>query len=415
MRWQQQELGTVDDFALPGLGRIAGLMRSVRTPEFAGVTFHEVHARSVLNRVADTSPMPFRWSVNPYRGCTHGCVYCFARSTHAYLDLDTGHDFDTQIVVKVNAATVLTRELRSPTWRQEHVAMGTNTDPYQRGEGRYRLMPGVIGALADSGTPFSILTKGTVLSRDLPLLVQAGKSVPVGLSVSLALLDPGLQALLEPGTPSPRARLDLIRRITGAGLPCGVLMAPLLPYLTDTDEHMRKMVAQLVDAGVTGVSAVALHLRPGAREWFFRWLENNRSDLIPAYRQLYARGANASAEYRQQLAVRFRAIRADFGLSPADPPTQRGIPSTTPQTVPTQRGAVPTQRETVSTQQKTVPTQRGTVSARQEMDPTQRETVPTQRESVPTKPGLLPTQRGIRSGGSTNQVIARSVGQDPLF
>lgn len=308
------------------MARIAGLVRTVRTPEFAGVTFHEVHAKSALNHVAKTSPMPFPWSLNPYRGCTHGCVYCFARGTHAYLELDTGHDFDTQIVVKVNVAEVLRRELARPNWRREHVAMGTNTDPYQRAEGRYRLMPGVIGALADSGSPFSILTKGTVLSRDLPLLVTARESVPVGLAVSLALLDPELQAALEPGTPSPKARLDLIRRITGAGLPCGVLVAPVLPYLTDTDEHLSAVVGELVEAGVTGVSAVALHLRPGAREWFLKWLDRHRPDLVPAYQALYARGANAPADYRKQLSARFREIRAHFGLAAADPPTQRGIP-----------------------------------------------------------------------------------------
>ncbi len=326
VRWDQQAVAAVDTGALPGLGRMAGLVRSVRTPEFAGVTFHEVHAKSALNRVARTSPMPFPWSLNPYRGCTHGCVYCFARGTHAYLELDTGHDFDTQIVVKINVAEVLQRELARPGWQREHVAMGTNTDPYQRAEGRYRLLPGIISALADSGTPFSILTKGTVLSRDLPLLAEARSDVPVGLAVSLALLDPDLQALLEPGTPSPKARLDLIRRITGAGLPCGVLVAPVLPYLTDTDEHLHAVVRELVEAGVTGVSAVALHLRPGAREWFFPWLGRHRPDLVPAYQALYARGANAPAVYRKELAARFRDIRAQFGLTAADPPTQRGIP-----------------------------------------------------------------------------------------
>ena len=314
------------DTVLPGMAGIAGLVRSVRTPEFAGVTFHEVHAKSALNRVAVTSPMPFGWSINPYRGCTHGCVYCFARGTHAYLDLDTGHDFDTQIVVKVNVAAVLARELRRPGWRREHVAMGTNTDPYQRAEGRYRLMPGVITALATNGTPFSILTKGTVLSRDLRLLTTVHESVPVGLAVSLALLDPELQALLEPGTPTPRARLELIRRITGAGLPCGVLVAPVLPHLTDSEEQLTELVGELVAAGVTGVSCIALHLRPGAREWFFRWLARVRPDLVPVYERLYARGSVADAAYRQWLGRRFARIRDGFGMQTSDPPTQRGIP-----------------------------------------------------------------------------------------
>src|SRR5688500_17318945 len=152
---------------------MAGLVRSVQTPEFAGITFHEVRCRSGLNRVASAARVPFEWTINPYRGCSHGCVYCFARNTHTYLELDAGHDFDTQIVVKTNIAEVVRRELARPRWDHEHVAMGTNTDPYQRAEGRYRLMPGVIRALADSGTPFSILTKGTMLSRDLGLLAEA--------------------------------------------------------------------------------------------------------------------------------------------------------------------------------------------------------------------------------------------------
>jgi DNA repair photolyase len=197
VRWDGQKVGSEAQQVLPGL---PGLMRSVRTPEFSGVTFHEVRAKSVLNKVPGASSTPFRWTVNPYRGCLHQCVYCFARNTHTCLDMDAGRDFDSQVVVKVNAAEVLAGQLRSKRWGREHVAMGTNTDPYQRAEGRYELMPGIIEALADSGTPLSILTKGTLLSRDIPLLVEAAKSVPVGVGVSLALLDRELQQSLEPGT-----------------------------------------------------------------------------------------------------------------------------------------------------------------------------------------------------------------------
>ena len=150
MRWAGQTVGGVvsDPDALPGMQEMPGLVRTVRTPEFAGVTFHEVLARSALNHVPATSDVPFRWTVNPYRGCTHGCVYCFARQTHSYLDLDTGADFDAEIVVKVNVAEVLAREVGRASWGHEAVALGTNTDPYQRAEGRYRLMPGIIEALA---------------------------------------------------------------------------------------------------------------------------------------------------------------------------------------------------------------------------------------------------------------------------
>jgi DNA repair photolyase len=267
--------------------------------------------------VPGNSPMPFGWTVNPYRGCTHGCVYCFARNTHSYLEFDTGHDFDTQIVVKVNIGSVLRKEVSVSKWRREHVAMGTNTDPYQRAEGRYRLMPEIISALTDSGTPFSILTKGTVLARDLDLLTAAGSTVSVGLGVSLALLDPELQATLEPGTPSPRARLDLVRRIRAAGLPCGVFIAPLLPYLTDTPEQINTLVTELADAGATGISGIGLHLRPGAREWFFAWLARTRPDLLEPYQRLYSRGANLPVEYRRELSSKVERIAADHGLGPS--------------------------------------------------------------------------------------------------
>src|SRR5918995_5442116 len=179
MRWQGQQLGVADAAALPGLERLDGLVRSVTTPEFAGVTFHEVMCKSALNHVPGASKMPFDWTVNPYRGCSHACVYCFARGTHEYLDLDGGRDFDTQVIVKINVADVLARELRRGSWTRQPVMLGTNTDPYQRAEGRYRLMPDIITSLTDSGTPFSILTKGTLLRRDLPQLTDAATAVPV--------------------------------------------------------------------------------------------------------------------------------------------------------------------------------------------------------------------------------------------
>ena len=149
-----------DAAALPGLEQLNGLVRSVTTPEFADITFHEVMCKSALNHVPGASAMPFDWTVNPYRGCSHACAYCFARGTHEYLELDAGRDFDSQIIVKINVADVLEKELRRGTWMRDPVMLGTNTDPYQRAEGRYKLMPGIVSALTESGTPFSILTKG---------------------------------------------------------------------------------------------------------------------------------------------------------------------------------------------------------------------------------------------------------------
>jgi DNA repair photolyase len=311
VRWEQQRIDDGPQLALPGM---PGLLRSVRTPEFAGVVFHEVAAKSVLNRVPGSSRMPFTWTVNPYRGCSHACTYCFARNSHTYLDLDAGRDFDTQVVVKVNAPEVLARELRSPKWGREHVAMGTNTDPYQRAEGRYRLMPGIIDALAGTSTPFSLLTKGTLLARDLPLLVAAGERVTVGVGVSIAMIDRELSASVEPGTPSPQARLELVRKITAAGLRCGVMVAPVLPGLTDSVDQLDALLGEIAAAGASGATVLALHLRPGTREWYLRWLTREHPDLLPRYEEIYARGSYANRGYRSWLARRVGPLVRRYGL-----------------------------------------------------------------------------------------------------
>jgi DNA repair photolyase len=314
MRWDAQRLDLEDPSALPGMPSIRGLLRSLQVPEFPGLTFHEVRAKSALNHVPGESSMPFPYTINPYRGCSHSCVYCFARRTHEWLEMDSGHDFDSQIVVKTNLVDVLRKELARPSWAREHVALGTNTDPYQRAEGRYKLMPGVIRALTESSTPFSILTKGTLLRRDIPLLAESAQRVPVGLGVSMAIWDDELHDALEPGVPTPRARLDLVRAITDAGLPCGVFLAPVLPGLTDGKEHLDAALGAIAAAGATGVTVIPLHLRPGAREWFMAWLATAHPELVPRYEQLYARRAYVPADYRTWLAQRVAPLLAKHGL-----------------------------------------------------------------------------------------------------
>lgn len=314
MRWDGQGID-VDDGALPGLQRI-GLIRSVRTPQFEGITFHEVLCKSALNKVPAASMLPFRFTVNGYRGCSHACRYCFARPTHEYLDFDPGRDFDTQVVVKTNVAEVLRRELRRPAWTRETVALGTNTDPYQRAEGRYALMPGIIGALADFGTPFSILTKGTLLRRDLPLLTEAARGVEVSVAISLAVGDADLHGKVEPGTPSPQARLQLIAAVRDAGLDCHVMVAPILPGLTDTEEHLDDLLSRIADAGATSVTVFGLHLRGSTRGWFMDWLARTYPELVGEYRQLYRRGAYLPPEYRAMLQRRAAPLIAKYGLAP---------------------------------------------------------------------------------------------------
>ena len=312
MRWDSQSI-EVDDGALPGLERI-GFVRSVRTPQFDGITFHEVLCKSALNRIPNAAALPFQYTVNGYRGCSHACRYCFARPTHEYLDLDCGNDFDTQVVVKTNVVDMLRRELSRRSLCRETVGLGTNTDPYQRAEGRYALMPGIIGALAGSGTPLSILTKGTLLRRDLPLIADAAAQVPVSLAVSLAVGDPELHKQVEPGTPSPQARLGLIAAIREAGLDCHVMVAPVLPYLTDSVEHFDDLLRQIAAAGATGVTVFGLHLRGSTRGWFMSWLARTHPQLVGQYRELYRRGAYLPPSYRDELRARAAPLIAKYGL-----------------------------------------------------------------------------------------------------
>lgn len=305
----------LEGLELSDVAAIPGHLRTVRVPEFAGAVFHEVIAKSALNKVPQASSMPFSWTINPYRGCAHACVYCFARGSHRYLEFDTGRDFDSQIVVKVNVAEVLGRELAKPSWAREFVALGTNTDPYQRAEGRYRLMPGIIEALARAHTPLSILTKGTLLRRDLPVLQEAKKRVPVELAMSIAVGDPTLQHSIEPGTPTARARLDTVAAARAAGFDVDVFVMPVLPHLTDSVEHLDALLRDIRDAGARSVMYGALHLRSHVKPWFFAWLEREHPDLVPAYAKLYPGAASAAPQsYRFELAARIRPLIRKYGL-----------------------------------------------------------------------------------------------------
>jgi DNA repair photolyase len=318
VRWQSQTLNA-DDGALPGLDR-AGFARTVQTPEFEGITFHEVLCKSALNKMPEGASLPFHWTINPMRGCSHACRYCFARGTHEYLDLDAGLDFDSQIVVKTNIAAVLRKELGKRSWHREPVALGTNTDPYQRAEGRYRLMPGIIRALTDSGTPFSILTKGTLLRRDLPLLTLAARQVRVSVAVSIAILDIDLHRSLETGTPSPRARLDIVRALADAGFDVNVMVAPIIPYLTDSQAHLDELFGAIATAGAASAIAFPMHLRGSTRGWFLGWLAETHPALVRRYRQLYGRGAYVTPEYTAWLRGRTQPLLKRHRLTREPPP-----------------------------------------------------------------------------------------------
>jgi DNA repair photolyase len=282
--------------------------RTFDTPEFRGIEFIETEAKSVINKVPGNF-LPFNWTINPYRGCTHSCVYCFARPTHTYMDMNAGRDFETKIVVKVNAPQVLRRQLSGRSWKGEHIAMGTGTDPYQRAEGRYRLMRGIIRALIDYRNPFSILTKGTLVLRDLDLLVEAAKVADVATAFSIGTLDERVWRETEPGTPHPLRRLEAVAALNEAGIPCGILMAPILPGISDRPEQLRAVVEGAIEAAATHVSPIMLHLRPGVREEFMPWLAQHHPDLVRRYERMYATAYGPAARIG-------RLVDAAGGLRP---------------------------------------------------------------------------------------------------
>jgi DNA repair photolyase len=300
MRWSNLATTIEERARLPGY-RDEVVVRHFEAPGAIRTRFYEVRAKSVLNRVPEASQVPFRWTINPYRGCTHSCTYCFARPTHKYLDFDAGRDFEREIVVKVNAPELLRAELARPTWTHEHVALGTNTDPYQWVEGRYELMPGIWEAMRDAANPCSILTKSPLLLRDLPLMKQIAERTEFTAALSVPTLDERAWRATEPHTPNPRARLEAVAELTRAGIRTGVLIAPLMPGINDAPEQVAEILELASAAGAAYISGIALHLRGDVKGLFFKWLEQHRPELLPRYRALYKRGAYAPIEERRRL------------------------------------------------------------------------------------------------------------------
>jgi DNA repair photolyase len=300
MRWENLTVDEDERARLPGY-REAAVVRRFKAPEALDTRFYEVRAKSILNPVPAASRMPFRWTINPYRGCTHSCLYCFARPTHRYLDFDAGRDFEKEIVVKVNAPELLRVELARPSWKGEHVALGTNTDPYQWVEGRYQLMTGIWEAFRDAGNPCSVLTKSPLLLRDLPLMREINERTRFSAALSVPTLDEKAWRATEPHTPNPRARLEAIGELTRAGIETAVLIAPLMPGINDSPEQVGRIVELATEAGASSVSGIALHLRGEVRGLFFDWLRAHRPDLIEHYHDLYHAGAYAPKAERERL------------------------------------------------------------------------------------------------------------------
>lgn len=334
---------------LPGYAEPATIRR-FEAPEALDIRFMEVRAKSALNRVPRVSRVPFDWTVNPYRGCTHACVYCFARPTHEFLGLSAGRDFERQVIVKVNVPEVLRAELARPSWRGEHVALGTNTDPYQWVEGRYRLMPGIWAALRDARNPCSILTKSPLLLRDVGVLKEIAAVTDVSACLSVPTLDERAWRSTEPHTPHPRARLEAVAELNREGIPTGILISPLMPGVNDAPHQVERIVELATEAGAVSIGGNTLFLRGAVRDLFFDWLKSERPDLLPRYEQLYRDGAYAPSAERRRIESGPRAARRRLEPYPerlGQPPADRRGPARrrTPQRGPgelgdrTQRGS----------------------------------------------------------------------------
>ncbi|MGH2614846.1 MAG: radical SAM protein [Thermomicrobiales bacterium] len=275
------------------------------------VQYIETPCKTALNRV---SGMPFRWSLNPYRGCVHGCHYCYARATHAYLGMNADEDFETRIVVKTNFVEVLRNELARPTWNREQVAIGTATDAYQPCEGRYRITRRVLEALRDYQTPASIVTKSTLVVRDIDVLAELVGSAGVTVFFTITTVDPHLWRLLEPGTPPPAKRLQIARRLSEAGIPVGVFVAPILPGITDSVASIEAVAAAAREHGAIRFGASPLRLAPLVKEHYLDFVARSFPELLHRYQRAYA-GTNAPISYQETIERRIAAIRARHGFT----------------------------------------------------------------------------------------------------
>jgi DNA repair photolyase len=218
-------------------------------------------------------------------------VYCFARPTHTYLNLNAREDFEREIVVKVNVPELVRAELARPSWKGDHVALGTNTDPYQWVEGRYRLMEGIWEAMRDFSNPCSVLTKSPLLLRDKALMRELVERTDFVANLSIPTLEEKAWRATEPHTPHPRKRIEAVAELVKEGIPTGVLVAPLMPGINDSPKQVEELLELVGEAGVRSVGGVALHLRGEVKDIWFDWLRQYRPDLVPRYEELYERGA----------------------------------------------------------------------------------------------------------------------------
>jgi DNA repair photolyase len=273
--------------------------------------YREEPCRNALNRVRG---MPFAWSLNPYMGCVHRCTFCYVRAFEARADRPWDDRYGTSIRVKTNVADVLRRELGRASWEHEPVAVGAATDPYQPAEGRYRLTRACIEAFAEAASPFSIITRGPLIVRDVDVLAEASRRADVSVTFSVPTLDAEIWRRTEPGTSPPRQRLRALTQLVEAGIDARVGMAPILPGLSDRPELLAAVVREARAAGATGIWASLLNLRPGTREHFLAALERDWPELLPRYEELYRRGAYLPRRESDPVRDRVRSLARSHGV-----------------------------------------------------------------------------------------------------
>jgi DNA repair photolyase len=294
------------------------------------VEYREEPCKSALNAVKG---MGFKWSLNPYMGCVHRCTFCYVRHFEHRSERPSDDRYGTSIRVKTNVADVLRKELARASWHHEHVAIGAATDPYQPAEGRYKLTRACLEALSDAANPFSIITRGPMIVRDLDLLVEAAQRASVAVTFSIPTVDEEVWKRTEPSTAHPRQRLKAVKTLVDAGIKAGVGMAPILPGISDRPEQLREVVRAAREAGATGVWANLLFLRPGTREHFLAHLAEDWPEQLPRYQELYAEKAYLGAELmkpvREQVSRLAREYeigdRREVRLAPPPEPEQLSL------------------------------------------------------------------------------------------
>ena len=290
-------------------GGAEALTEAIRRADQA--KYQEVHCRSALNRVKG---MPFKWTLNPYRGCTHGCHYCYARRYQTQFELGSGDEFASIIFVKVNFAEVLRRELRRPSWTKEDIAFGTATDCYQPIEGHYKLTRRSLEALCEFANPVGVITKGPMVVRDADVLREIGRRAQCTVCVSVPTVDEDAWRALEPGTAHPLQRLRAVRELVDAGIRAGVLMNPIVPGISSKPALIERTVKAIADHGAQFVGCNVLFLEGGTRDHFMQFLEREFPHLVDGYQQLYA-GKYAPKAYRAEVRQVVGLLRAKYGLN----------------------------------------------------------------------------------------------------